>query len=205
MLKIWGRANSANVKKALWVAEELGLAYERIDAGGAFGVVNTPEYRAMNPMGLVPVLQDGDLTLFESNVIVRYLAAEYGAESLWIADPGARAQAEIWMDWSHSLAWPFRDVVFGLLRAAPEKRDHAAIERGIAECTRLFAIADAALAKTPWLSGAEFGVGDMPLGSYAHVWLNLPIERPDHPHLADWYARLRLRPAYAKVVATPLS
>ncbi len=205
MRKIWGRANSANVKKVLWVAEELGLAYERVDAGGAFGVVNTPEYRAMNPMGLVPVLQDGDLTLFESNVIVRYLAAKYGEGRLWIADPGARAEAEVWMDWNHAFATPFRDVIFGLIRTPPEKRDLAAIDRGIAECARLYAMADAALAKKPWLSGAEFGIGDVPAGAYVHIWFNLPIERPDHPHLADWYARLLHRPAYAKVVATPLS
>ncbi|MDK9694839.1 MAG: glutathione S-transferase [Siculibacillus sp.] len=205
MLTIWGRANSANVKKVLWIAEELGLPYERIDAGGPFGGLDTSEYRAMNPMGLVPVLQDGDLTLFESNVIVRYLAARYGVGSLWIDDPAARATAEIWMDWQHSFATPFRDVVFGILRTPPEKRDHAAIERGIAECARLWGIADAALAKTPWFSGARFGIGDVPAGCYAHTWLQLPIDRPDHPHLADWYARLRLRPAYAKVVATPPS
>lgn len=205
MLKIWGRANSANVKKVLWVAEELGLAYERLDAGGPFGVVTTPEYRAMNPNGLVPVLQDHDLTLYESNVIVRYLAAKYGAETLWIADPGERAVAEMWMDWNHAVGTVMRDAIFGLLRTAPENRDHAAIRRSIEETARLASIADAALANHPWFSGDAFGIGDVPFGSYAHVWLNLPIERPDHPHLAEWYARLLRRPAYAKVVATPLT
>jgi glutathione S-transferase len=205
MLKIWGRTNSTNVKKVLWMAEELGLPYERIDAGGAFGIVGTPEYRAMNPMGQVPVLQDGDLTLYESNVIGRYLAAKYGAGSLWIADPADRALAEIWMDWNHVVGGAIRDALVGLLRTPPEKRDPAAIARSVAETARLAAIADAALAVRPWLSGAQFGIGDIPFGSYAHVWLNLPVERPDHPHLADWYARLLRRPAYAKVVATPLS
>ena len=205
MLTIWGRANSANVKKVTWTAEELGLAYDRIDAGGAFGGLDTPEYRAMNPNGLVPVLKDGDLVLFESNTIVRYLAAKYGEGSLWIADPGARAKAEMWMDWVHSFAYPFRDVVFGLLRTPPEQRDNAAIARGIAECGRLFGIADAALAKSPWLSGAEFGIGDVPLATFAHVWLNLAIDRPEAPHLAAWYERLLMRPAYAKLVATPLT
>jgi len=160
MLKIWGRANSANVKKVLWTAEELGVAYERVDAGGAFGVVGSPEFRAMNPNGLVPVVQDGDLTLYEwsikeviahiahyENVIVRWLAAKYGVGSLWIADPDARAKAEVWMDWSHSYAVPFRDVVFGLLRTPPEQRDHAAIARGIEACAALFGVADAALAR----------------------------------------------------------
>lgn len=205
MITIWGRANSANVKKVLWVAEELGVAYERIDAGGAFGGLDTPEYTAMNPNRMVPVVKDGDLVLFESNTIVRWLAAKYGVGRLWIADPDARARAEVWTDWQHSFAHPFRDVIFGLLRTAPEKRDWPAIERGKAECARLFGIADAALATSPWLSGAEFGIGDVPLGCFAHVWLNLDIERPDHPALADWYARLLRRPAYAKLVATPLT
>ena len=205
MLTIWGRANSANVKKVLWVAEELGLAYRRIDAGGAFGRLDTPEFRAMNPMGLVPVLQDGDLTLFESNVIVRYLAAKYGAGALWPADPAARAKAERWMDWNHTVGFAMRDAIFGLLRTPPEKRDPVAIEKSLAESARLVAIAAAALEESPWLSGGEFGIGDIPFGSYLHTWLALPVARADHPALADWYARLRRRPAYAKVVAVPVT
>ncbi len=205
MLTIWGRANSANVKKVLWVAEELGLAHERFDAGGAFGGLDTAEYRAMNPMGLVPVLQDGDLTLFESNVIVRYLAAKYGAGRLWIEDPAARATAEMWMDWNHTVGFAMRDAIFGLLRTPPEKRDPVAIERSVAESARLVAIAAAALEKTPWLSGADFGLGDVPFGAYVHTWLALPVAHADHPALADWYARLLRRPAYAKVVAIPVT
>ena len=205
MPTIWGRANSANVKKVLWIAEELGLPYERIDAGGAFGGLDTPAYRAMNPMGLVPVLQDGDLTLFESNVIVRYLAATYGDGALWPADPAARATAEIWMDWNHTVGFTMRDAIFGLLRTPPEKRDPAAIERSVTETARLVAMADAALTKTPWLSGAAFGLGDIPFGAYVHTWLALPIAHADHPALSDWYARLRRRPAYAKVVAIPVT
>ena len=205
MLKIWGRANSANDKKVLWAAEELGLAYERVDAGGVFGGLDTPDYRAMNPMGLVPVLQDGDLTLFESNVIVRYLAARHGDGRLWIADPAARAKAEMWMDWNHTVGFVMRDAIYGLLRTPPEKRDAAAIERSVTETARLVAMADAALAKSPWLSGDAFGLGDVPFGSYVHTWLALPIAHADHPALADWYARLLRRPAYAKVVAIPVT
>lgn len=205
MLTIWGRANSANVKKVLWIAEELGLAYERIDAGGAFGGLDTPEFRAMNPMGLVPVVRDGDVTLFESNVIVRWLAAKYGAGTLWIDDPDARAAAERWMDWNHTVGFVMRDAIFGLLRTPLEKRDPAAIEKSIAASADLVAIADAALQKTPWLSGAAFGVGDIPFGSYVHTWKALPIAHADHPALDDWYARLRRRPAYAKVVAIPVT
>jgi glutathione S-transferase len=205
MITVWGRANSANVKKVLWTAEELGVAYERIDAGGAFGGLDTPEFVAMNPNKMVPVVKDGDLVLFESNTIVRWLAAKYGEGSLWIADPDARARAEVWMDWIHSFAHPFRDVVFGILRTPPEKRDTAAIDRGLAECARLFGIADRRLAEVPWLGGDRFSIADVPLGCFAHVWLNLSIDRPDHARLADWYRRLLERPAYAKLVATPLT
>ena len=205
MLTIWGRANSVNVKKVLWVAEELGVAYERIDAGGAFGGLDTPEFLAMNPNRMVPVAKDGDLVLFESNVIVRWLAATHGVGGLWVEDPAARAKIEVWMDWNHSFAQPFRDVVFGILRTPPEKRDQGAIDRGIAECARLFGIADGRLATQPWLSGETFGLGDVPAGCLVHVWLNLPIERPEHPHLVDWYRRLLERPAYAELVATPLT
>lgn len=112
MLKIWGRKNSSNVRKPLWAAEELGLAYEAIDAGGAFGVVDTPEYRAMNPNGRVPVIQDDGFVLWESNAIVRYLLAKHAADTSWYpADPQTRATADKWMDWTtSSFAGPFRTV-----------------------------------------------------------------------------------------------
>lgn len=120
MLKIWGRKNSSNVRKALWIAHELGLAFESIDAGGAFGVVDEPHYRALNPNGLVPMLEDGDLTLWESNTIVRYLCAEYGGDQGWyLEDPRQRALADKWMDWTtSSFATPFRPLFWGLLRTA---------------------------------------------------------------------------------------
>ncbi|WP_019443789.1 MULTISPECIES: glutathione S-transferase, partial [Brucella] len=112
MLKIWGRTNSTNVKKALWAAQELNLEYEQIDLGGQFGGLNDPVYLARNPNGLVPLLEDGETILWESNVIVRYLAAAYGKDSLWIENPAKRAQAEKWMDWvSTTIAGDFRDVM----------------------------------------------------------------------------------------------
>ncbi len=155
ILKIWGRTNSANVKKALWCAEELGLAYERIDAGGVFGVVDEPAFRALNPNGLVPVLEDGDLVLWESNTIVRYLAAKYGAGHLRLDNPATQASAEKWMDWTlGTVVRPFSDVFWGLVRTPPAERDPAKIAAGLEACNRALAIADAALAVRRWLSGA---------------------------------------------------
>ncbi|WP_225028871.1 glutathione S-transferase family protein [Xinfangfangia pollutisoli] len=205
-MKIWGRVNSSNVRKVLWCAEELGLTYTREDAGGAFGVVDTPEYRALNPNGLVPCLEDDGLVLWESNTIVRYLARQYGQPPFAPADPKAWAAAEKWMDWtSLSFAQPFRDMFWNMVRLTPETRDAEAMARGTAETNRLMQRADAGLAGAPWFSGAAFGIGDIPLGCLAYGWFNLPIERPAVPALSNWYARLTERPAYRKAVMTPLT
>ncbi|MBZ9653311.1 glutathione S-transferase family protein [Phyllobacterium lublinensis] len=206
MLKIWGRTNSNNVKKALWAAEEVGVPYENIAAGGTFGVVSDPAYKAMNPNGLVPTLQDRDLVLWESNTIVRYLAAQYGRDTIWIEDTAARAKAEKWMDWTTStLITPFRDVFLNMVRTAPDKRDHAAIEKGRQICSDLFGIVDATLESQPYLSGETFGIGDIPLGGFVYAWFEMAIERPDQPHLLAWYQRLQQRPAYQKAVMIPLT
>ncbi|AGI24973.1 glutathione S-transferase [Pseudomonas sp. ATCC 13867] len=205
MLKIWGRKNSSNVRKALWCAEEAGLAYERIDAGGAFGLVNEAPYRALNPNGVVPTLDDDGFILWESNTIVRYLAARY-APALYPQDPQQRASAEKWMDWTtSSFAGPFRTLFWGTLRTPPEQRDHAAIQAALETCAQLLDIPAQALAKQPYLSGEQFGMGDIPLGSFIYAWFEMPIERPSQPYLEAWYARLKARPAYREAVMTELT
>ncbi|MBN6775135.1 glutathione S-transferase [Pseudomonas granadensis] len=207
MLKIWGRKNSSNVRKALWAAEELGLAYQAIDAGGAFGVVDTPEYRAMNPNGRVPVIEDDGLVLWESNAIVRFLLARHAPDSAWYpADPRTRATADKWMDWtSSSFAGPFRTVFWGVLRTPAEKQDWAAINAAVKECDELLNMADHALISQPYLSGNDIGMGDIPLGSFIYAWFEMPIERAPQPHLQAWYERLKQRPAYQKAVMTALT
>ena len=206
MLKIWGRINSSNVRKVLWAAEELGLAYESINAGGAFGVVDGPEYRGKNPNGRVPMIEDGDFVLWESNAIVRYLMARYGKEDLHPADPAARADADKWMDWTTStFAGPFRGVFWGVLRTPPEQQDWAAIQAGIDEIDGLLRIPDQVLATQPYLSGHAFGMGDIPLGSFIYAWFEMPIARSPTPHLSAWYERLKVRPAYRRAVMTALT
>ncbi|TCT03451.1 glutathione S-transferase family protein [Aquabacter spiritensis] len=206
MLTIWGRTNSVNVKKVLWAVHELEVPHERIDAGGAFGLVNDAEYRAMNPNGLVPLLKDGDLVLWESNAILRYLCAKFGAGSLWAEDPAERAIGDKWMDWATSnLAGPYRDVFWNLVRMTPETRDDAAVERGRTACSALLARVDQALADKPYLSGETFRMGDIPLACFAYGWYEMPIERPHLPNLDAWYARVRERPAFATAVAVPLT
>ncbi|MCH8685398.1 glutathione S-transferase family protein [Pedomonas mirosovicensis] len=206
MLKIWGRANSNNVKKALWCAEEAGVSYERIDVGGAYGRLDSPEFAALNPNQQIPVLEDGDLALWESNAIVRYLAARYAPGTLYAADPAERALADRWMDWtSINFVPPFVTIFWGLVRTPEAQRDMAAITAAVERAGKLLAIADDQLARQPFLSGSQLGMGDIPLGTVIHAWFNLPIERRDLPNLARWYDRLLTRPAYAKVVAQPLS
>ncbi|NWD45521.1 glutathione S-transferase family protein [Pseudomonas yamanorum] len=207
MLKIWGRKNSSNVRKALWCAEELSLDYEAIDAGGAFGVVDTPQYRALNPNGRVPMIEDGDFVLWESNTIVRYLAARHASDSNWYpSDLQARANAEKWMDWTTStLADPFRTVFWGVLRTPAEKQNWDTINAGRQACIDVLQTVDQALATQPYLSGKEIGMGDIPLGCFIYAWFEMPIERPSMPNLEAWYQRLRQRPAYQKAVMTALT
>jgi glutathione S-transferase len=206
MLKIWGRSNSVNVKKALWAAEELGLKYERIDAGMQFGVNNTPEYRKMNPTGLVPTIDDDGFPLWESHAIVRYLAAKHGAGSLWPGDLRMRADADRWMDWTHSFSREFqRPVFWPLVRTPPEKRDLKAIGEAVRKCAELLAIPDAALAGKQYLAGNALTMGDIPLGCHVQLWMRLPIERPAQPNLKAWFDRLCTRAAFRKIVEIPLS
>jgi len=207
MLKIWGRKNSSNVRKVLWAAHELGLDFEAIDAGGAFGLVNEPHYRARNPNGLVPMVEDDDLTLWESNTIVRYLCAQYGREQGWyLDDPRQRALADKWMDWTTSaLATPFRPLFWGILRTPDEQRDWVVINAALKTCGNLLTIADETLARQPYLSGEQIGMGDIPLGCFAYAWFEMPIEPPDLPHLQAWYERLKARPAYQAAVMTALT
>jgi glutathione S-transferase len=205
MLKIWGRTNSVNVKKALWAMEELGLKYERIDAGMQFGVNDTPQYRAMNPTGLVPTLDEDGFILWESHSIVRYLAAKHGAGTLWPTDLRQRADAERWMDWAFTFLAALRPVFWGLIRTPAEKRDLSAIEEGRKQCAKLLQVPERYLGERPYLAGGTFTMGDIPLGCHIQLWMRLPIERPDQPGLKAWFERLCARPAFKKVVDLPLS
>src|SRR5690606_2361042 len=174
MLKIWGRRNSSNVRKVLWCAEEIGLPYESIEVGGAFGGTQSAEYRALNPNGLVPVIEDHGLPLWESNAIVRYLSARYALGTLYPVDVAERARSEQWMDWtSASFAVAFRDLFWGVVRTAPADRDETRIAAALVRCGDLLTVADAALAQQPWLSGERFAMGDIPLGAFAYAWLEM--------------------------------
>lgn len=203
MLTIWGRLNSHNVKKVAWFAQELGLAFVRHDVGGKFGM--DAAYLAKNPNALIPTIEDGDLVLWESNAILRYLAAQHGGEAFWPADPARRAIGDRWMDWQFSYADAQRDAFVNLVRRTADQRDVAAIAASAARCAREMTILDRALGEQEWLSGDAFGIGDIPMGVYAHTWFSIDVDRPAVPNVERWYARLRTRPGYAGQVMIPLS
>jgi len=205
MLRIWGRTNSVNVKKAMWCVAELGLAHERMDAGMQYGVVNTPEYRKINPTGLVPTIDDDGFTLWESHTIVRYLCAKHSAGRLWPTDLKARADAERWMDWAFAFQSAMRNVFWGLIRTPPEKRDAGAIEEGRKKSIALLPILEQTLARQPYVAGREFTMGDIPIGCEVQRYMRVPIERPPFPGVEAWFERLRQRPAFVKHVDLPLT
>ena len=206
MLKIWGRLTSVNVQKVVWCADELGLDYERIDAGGKFGIVATSEYRAMNPNGLVPVIEHDGFVLWESNAIVRYLAARFGEGSLWPTDLHMRADADRWMDWQAVALNPSVGPVFiQLIRTEAEKRDATVIENARIDAEKKLAILDAHLATREFVAGASFTMGDIPLGCSVDRWLKLPIAREVHPNVERWHAQLRARPGMKQVVELALA
>jgi glutathione S-transferase len=199
-ITLWGRPSSSNVQKPIWALEELGLSYEHIAVGGKYGGNDTPEYLAMNPNGLVPVIEDEGFVLYESNAIVRYLAARAGASALWPEDPRERADVDRWMEWQSTGYTPAMGVAFWQLVRTPEdKRDAAAIEESRAKSEKLSAILDAHLAGRRYLAGERFTLADVVVGCAAHRWLNLPIERVARPQLERWYAEIAARPAASQV------
>ena len=206
MLKIWGRISSVNVQKVVWCAEELGLAYERFDVGGKFGGNDKPEYLAMNPNGLVPVIDDDGFVLYESNAIVRYLSARAGPTPLWPGDVRRRADVDRWMEWQSTAFTPAMWGAFWqLIRTPAEKRSTETIEASRAKSERLAGILDAHLADRKNLTGDPFTAADIVVGCAAHRWLNLPLERKPRPNLERWYAQLKARPASRQVTHQELT
>jgi glutathione S-transferase len=206
MLRIWGRINSTNVKKVVWAAQELGIGFERIDAGRQFGVVGTAEYRALNPNGLVPTIEDDGFTLWESNAILRYLASKAGADTLYPTALQARAEVERWLDWQATTLQPALSPAFhGLVRTPAAERNPAAIEAARQKTEILLPILEARLAASRFVAGDAFTLADIAVGCSVHNWLNLELPRVAHPHIEAWYATLRQRAGSAGVLTLPLS
>ncbi len=205
MLRIWGRLSSINVRKVVLCTQALGLDFERINAGLSYGVVNTPDYRSKNPNGLVPLLEDGDFTLWESNAIVRYLCAREGSP-LYPQNLQRRADAERWMDWQQTTLNPSGSPGFKQLIRTPEaQRDPAVIAASVAATEPLFAQLDEHLARQPFMAGDALTMADIPIACEVHRWWGLPRPRPAWPHLERWYAQWLALPASRGVLDLPLS
>lgn len=204
--RLWGRTSSSNVKKVMWLADEMGLAYERIDAGGKFGVVNTPAYKKLNPNSRVPTIEDGDFVLWESNSIMRYLANKYGGEAFYPVEPAARASIDRWLDWQLAMLNPVEGPVFlGTIRTPPEKHDKAALAAAVAKLMPQWAIVEAHLASRPYMAGDTFSIADIALAIFAHRFLHNPfITVPPLPNISAWHGRLRPRPGFKTHVDVPL-
>ena len=196
-LQLWGRMSSINVRKVVWTLQHLGLPFARTDAGMAFGVVNTPAYRALNPNGLVPTLQDGELVLWESNAIVRYLCARHGENTgLYPANLAQRADADRWMDWQQTTLNRASGPAFVQWVRTPEaQRQPAVIAQSVADTEPLFTWLDTHLAQRPYMAGEQLTMADIPLLCEVHRWVNLPQPRPEWPHLMRWYSELLALPA----------
>jgi glutathione S-transferase len=208
-IKLWGRTDSSNVMKTIWLLAELGLPYDRVDAGGKFGGTATAEYRAMNPLGLVPSLEESDgFSLFESNAIMRYLCNAYApASPLYPQAARARATVDALLDFQQTALSPPQSIVFStLVRTPPEKRDGAALAAAITEAAEIWAILDARLGRHACVAGDSFTLADIAFGVHVHRWVNMPIpQRAKAANLHAWYQRLLQRPAYVTHCAGPLS
>ncbi len=208
MIKIWGRNTSSNVQKVMWAIGEIGLPHERIDIGGPFGKNREAAYLAMNPNGLVPTLEEEDgFLLWESNTIVRYLAAKHHSTVLEPADLKTRARASAWMDWQLSVLGPAITPAFvGMIRTPLEQRDHAAIEESKKKTTAAFAILDEHLAKSTYAAGDTFSYGDIPAAVMANRYRQLVPERPPLRNFERWHAAISARHAFKdQVAAVPLA
>lgn len=205
MLTIWGRRSSFNVQKVLWLAGELGLAYDHVPAGGSFGRLGDPDLLALNPHGRVPVLQDGELAVWESHAILRYLAARYGSGNFWSEDAGVRAQIDGWMDWAQTSLQPafLMGVFWGYYRTPEPQRNWHEIRKNLDRCAELLGLLDKILARRPFLAGDRLTLADIPAGTTLYRYYELDLERPSLPNVEAWYGRLQHRAAYREHVMVP--
>ncbi len=203
MITVWGRRNSVNVQKVLWVLEELDVPYTRENVGGSFGGNRDADFLAMNPMGLVPVIRDGDVTMFESNAIVRYLAARYRGGVLRPSEHWSLAMAEQWMDWAQVNLSPLVGTMFmNRVRSLPENQNAAAAAAAERQAAEMLKVADAWLARHDWFAGSAFSFGDIVMGALVWRYMGIDGAKPSLPHLAEWLEALEGREPFRRAVAS---
>ncbi|WP_439572848.1 glutathione S-transferase family protein [Phreatobacter sp.] len=199
MLKVWGRNNSSNVQKVMWCVGELGIAHERVDAGRQFGIVDGADYRAMNPNGKIPTIEDQGVVLWESNAICRHLARRHGR--LMPAALADQARVDMWMDWQQTeLGMGVGPVFIGMVRTPPEQRDNAAIDRARKLAIASMKMLDDELGRHLYVVGNTFSVADIPIGVMVFRYKALIPESPAYAHVDRWYSALMERPAFREHV-----
>ncbi len=205
MLVVYGRSSSSNVQKVLWLCEEIGLPYTAAHVVPPGKAKESADYTKMNPNGLIPTIDEDGFVLWESNAIVRYLAAKHAAGTIFPTDLRVRADSDRWMDWQATVLAPPTAVVLNqIVRTPPEKRDNAAAEAAFRTLREKAGVLDAALAGRDFLAGSALTMGDLAVGQWMWRYASLVPDRPAHANLEAWYKRLQARPAYARIVMQKL-
>jgi glutathione S-transferase len=200
MLKIYGRANSINVRKVLWAAEEMGIPFTREDWGRGFKPTSDPDFVKVSPFGVVPVIDDDGFILRESNTIVRYLATKHNRADLFPADLRTRSTVESWMDWAQTeLMSGVRPVFHGLVVKNPAFQAPDVIAAGAKEWAKQMELLENHLiARGPYVMGKNFTIADIPAALVVNRWFGIEFEKPVFKTLTAYYDRLAMRPAYRK-------
>jgi glutathione S-transferase len=217
MMRLWGRKSSINVQKVIWCLTELQRQeqrdYERIDAGLHFGINTSPEFLKLNPNGLVPTLQDGQLALWESNSILRYLARTYdSAGTFFPSDNLSQANSDKWLDWQLSILWPALRLPFlGLTRVPEAERNYAGISKGFTDTHHYLGHLNTTLQNQAYCSGERFNLGDIALALCVNRWILLAetfpdqlSARPHYEHLEKWFKRIQTETQFATIAETQL-
>jgi glutathione S-transferase len=203
MLQILGKVTSINVRKVLWTCAELNLPFEQEDWGSGFKSTSTAEFLALNPNAMVPVIKDDNFVLWESNSIIRYLAARYGGAHLYPVEPQRRARIDQWIDWQASelnRAWSY--AFLALVRKSPNNQDAEAIEASSSHWTRHIGMLNGQLESTgAFVAGQDFSLADIPIGLSLNRWYSTPLAHPDFPAVTDYFKRLADRPGFLEYCA----
>lgn len=204
MITFYGRKTSDNVQKAWWMLLETGQPFEHIERGGRFGGLGEPEFLKLNPHGRVPVLVDGETVVWESTAIVRYLAAEYCADTLWRLNPRQRAEVDKWMDWAQSRLYPASNRLFWLsVRTPVADQDESTISATVEDLNALMLKLEEQLKGRNYLAGDALSLADIVAGATLYRYFENPAAKPEMLNVRGWYERLKDRPAYQEAIMHP--
>jgi len=204
MAELWGRKNSYNVQKVLWILDELKIEYLHHDVGSNEGDLQKPEFLKLNPRARIPVLRDSGTVIWESNTIVRYLSATYGEKIFWQNNPLQRSYADRWMDWELATLQPdFMDLFWGFYRKPEASRDNVLIEKAKIRCEQHFKMLDDHLKQNDFVAGEVFSMGDIPPATCLYRYFEMGIEVEQPGNVMAWYQRLARRRAFQRTIMTP--